>query len=151
MDKKDVERLRKTTIDFLKDFANEGYENAVECIDWLEDQWKCCNQNKQFYIRFGDIPTNEKSKIYRGEEEIGSEKGVSVYPAFIDENGNVVCGLTLPTTKTTLCTQQHLLEYDNRPCYLVTGDCVGNGTDGEPLIVNVKIVKEIKEYRNKEV
>ena len=63
----------------------------------------------------------------------------------------MVCGLTLPTTKTTLYTQQHLLEYDNRHCYLVTGDCVGHGTDGEPLIVNVKIVKEIKEYRNKEV
>ena len=32
------ERLRKTTIAFLKDFAEQGYENAVECIDWLEKQ-----------------------------------------------------------------------------------------------------------------
>ena len=32
------ERLRKTTIAFLKDFANQGYENAVECIDWIEKQ-----------------------------------------------------------------------------------------------------------------
>lgn len=30
------ERLRKTTIAFLKDFAEQGYENAVECIDWLK-------------------------------------------------------------------------------------------------------------------
>ena len=36
MSNKDDERLRKTTIDFLKDFAEQGYENAVECIDWLE-------------------------------------------------------------------------------------------------------------------
>ncbi len=35
---KDDERLRKTTIAFLKDFADKGYENAVECIDWLEKQ-----------------------------------------------------------------------------------------------------------------
>lgn len=35
---KDNERLRKTTIAFLKDFADKGYENAVECIDWLEKQ-----------------------------------------------------------------------------------------------------------------
>ena len=35
---KDDERLRKTTISFLKDFADKGYENAVECIDWLEKQ-----------------------------------------------------------------------------------------------------------------
>lgn len=36
IESKDDERLRKTTIAFLKDFANQGYENAVECIDWLE-------------------------------------------------------------------------------------------------------------------
>ena len=36
MSNKDDERLRKTTIDFLKDFVEQGYENAVECIDWLE-------------------------------------------------------------------------------------------------------------------
>jgi hypothetical protein len=35
---KDSERLRKTTIDFLKEFADKGYENAIECIDWLEKQ-----------------------------------------------------------------------------------------------------------------
>lgn len=39
------ERLTNTTIAFLKDFADKGYENAVECIDWLkarrpQSQWK---------------------------------------------------------------------------------------------------------------
>lgn len=34
----DEKRLRKTAIAFLKDFAEQGYENAVECIDWLEKQ-----------------------------------------------------------------------------------------------------------------
>ena len=38
MSNKDDERLRKTTVAFLKDFAEQGYENAVECIDWLEQQ-----------------------------------------------------------------------------------------------------------------
>lgn len=38
MSNKDDERLRKTTMAFLKDFAEQGYENAVECIDWLEKQ-----------------------------------------------------------------------------------------------------------------
>lgn len=32
------ERIRKTTVAFLKDLAKHGYENAVECIDWLEKQ-----------------------------------------------------------------------------------------------------------------
>ena len=40
MSNKDDERLRKTTIAFLKDFVEKGYENAVECIDWLEKQSK---------------------------------------------------------------------------------------------------------------
>lgn len=38
MSDKDNETLRKTTIAFLKDFVEQGYENAVECIDWLEKQ-----------------------------------------------------------------------------------------------------------------
>ena len=38
MSNKDDERLRKIAIAFLKDFAEQGYENAVECIDWLEKQ-----------------------------------------------------------------------------------------------------------------
>ena len=31
-------RLLDTTISFLKDFADKGYENAVECIDWLKSK-----------------------------------------------------------------------------------------------------------------
>ena len=38
MSNKADERLRKNTIAFLKDFAELGYENAVECIDWLKKQ-----------------------------------------------------------------------------------------------------------------
>lgn len=37
-DENNDERLRKTTIEFLKEFADKGYENAVECINWLEKQ-----------------------------------------------------------------------------------------------------------------
>ena len=101
------------------------------------------------YIRFGDIPKNERSKIYRGEEEIGEEEGVSVYDALIDDWGGVTLGLSLPVTRTSLYTLQHLIEYDNRPCYLVSGNYIGKGSDGEPLIRNVKIVEEIKDYRKR--
>ena len=122
-----------------------GKERINKDIAWLEKQ----GNHKPLYIRFGYIPANEKSKIYHGEEEIGEEDGVSVYPAF-ESNGNIVIGLTLPITKTTLYTQQHLLEYDNRPCYLVSGDYVGKGADGEPLIRNVSVIKQLDNYRIKE-
>jgi len=32
----DDERLRKTSIAFLQEFAAKGYENAIECMDWLK-------------------------------------------------------------------------------------------------------------------
>ncbi len=44
---KDDERLRKTTISFLKDFVDKGYENAVECIEWLENQNS--DTNKEYW------------------------------------------------------------------------------------------------------
>lgn len=34
----DEERLINTSISFLKGFADKGYENAVECIDWLKSK-----------------------------------------------------------------------------------------------------------------
>ena len=51
---KDDERLRKTTIAFLKEFADKGYENAVECIDWLEKQGESDETKaKKFLINKG--------------------------------------------------------------------------------------------------
>lgn len=144
------EKIRKWLVGYFNQYATDGIEkfgNGLEVKDviaWLEKQ----GEPEPLYVRFGDIPSNEKSKIYRGEEEIGEEDGVSVYPAF-EVNGNIVLGLTLPITKSTLYTQQHLLEYENRPCYLVKGDCVGKDADGQPLICNIQIIKKIDNYRVK--
>lgn len=107
-------------------------------------------EKEQLYIRFGEIPTDEKSKIYQGEIEVGIENGVSVYPTFKTNEGVIVLGLNLPVTKTTLYTLQHLIEYDNRPCYLVNGNYVGKDTDGQPLINNVRIIEKIDNYKVKE-
>ena len=146
------ERIRKWIVRTLKSLNSSSiqidgaYEMMLPAIAWLEKQGK----QEQLYIRFGEIPTGEKSKIYRGEIEVGIENGVSVYPAFKTAEGDIVLGLNLPITKTTLYTQQHLLEYDNRPCYLVKGDYVGKDTDGQPLIKNVSIIEKIDNYRVKE-
>lgn len=145
------EKIRERLTDFIERLSINPHSpkppksTLVDCLAWLKE----LGEQQPLYIRFGEIPDNEKSKIYRGEEEIGEEDGVSVYPAF-EVNGDIVLGLTLPITKTTLYTQQHLLEYDNRPCYLVKGDYVGKDTDGQPLINNIQIIKEIDNYRVKE-
>ena len=65
---KDDERLRKTTIDFLKDFADKGYENAVECIGWLEKQGEQ-NHKIQPKFKIGDIIRFKGNEILKGEAE----------------------------------------------------------------------------------
>ena len=101
------------------------------------------------YIRFGDIPEDECSiKWDRENHRCKTEKGVSVYNCTIYPDGSVGVVIDLPITAYTLHTFQSLVEYDDRPCYLVEGDCVGRGSDNEPLIKNVRIVKQI-EYRKK--
>jgi len=145
------EKIREELTDFIERLSINPHSpkppksTLVDCLAWL----KKLGEQQPLYIRFGEIPDNEKSKIYRGEEEIGEEDGVSVYPAF-EVNGDIVLGLTLPITKTTLYTQQHLLEYENRPCYLVKGDYVGKDTDGQSLINNIQIIKKIDNYRVEE-
>jgi hypothetical protein len=149
------ERIRKGLIKHLKALRDwtPGELSPIKVkeyydvwIAWLEKQSK----QEQLYIRFGEIPTDGKSKIHQGEIEVGTENGVSVYPAFKTDEGDIVLGLNLPITKTTLYSQQHLIEYDDRPCYLVKGDYVGKDTDGQPLINNISIIEKIDGYRVKE-
>lgn len=96
------------------------------------------------YLRFGDIPSDEKSRVWRGEELIGYENGVSVYDVIIGEDGKISVGFPLPAIESTLDTFIGFIKYQNRPMYLVDGDFVGRGSDNEPLIRNVKMIKEIR-------
>lgn len=143
------EKIRKELIHYFTkgtEFLSFCSVSREQILAWLEKQGK----KEQLYIRFGEIPTDEKSKIYQGEIEVGTENGVSVYPAFKTDEGDIVLGLSLPITRTTLYTQQHLIEYGDRSCYLVKGDYVGKDTDGQPLINNVSIIEKIEGYRVKE-
>ena len=68
MSNKDDERLRKTAIAFLKDFAEQGYENAVECIAWLEKQGE---QN---------LPSvNERAWLYLVSDVLTWKDGIGQY------------------------------------------------------------------------
>lgn len=149
LQKSEDELIREELIHFLETCQDPrfvGNRKQEEWISWLEKQ----DKQEQLYIHFGEIPSDEKSKIYQGEVEVGTENGVSVYPAFKTNEGDIVLGLNLPITKTTLYTQQHLLEYDDRPCYLVKGDYIGKDTDGQSLINNISIIEKIDGYRIKE-
>lgn len=96
------------------------------------------------FYRFGEIPSNEKSSIWRGEEKIGEELGVSVYEAHKTLNETYSPVLPHPPNIHTLDTFYYCIRYFSGKKYLVTGDLLPTrGNDGEPLIINVKILKEL--------
>lgn len=82
------------------------------------------------YLRFKNLPENERSFNFIEEKY---EDGISVF--------EIVDGKPyLPTLE--LLGSFASRNYD--PTYIVTGDVVGIGFDDEPLLKNVKIIKEIK-------
>ena len=91
MNKKDDERLRKTTIDFLKEFADKGYENAVECIDWLEKQGETSHQLEENSAAKG-LDDELEAFLCKYEEVSGEEKarliGVAEHFYLIGKNPN---------------------------------------------------------------
>ena len=91
------------------------------------------------YIRFGPIPINEQSKKLNE----GFEDGVSVYDVVLMTNGYHPIMPTPPTLSQGI-TYMYLIK-QRRNVYIVIGDEVGYGSDGEPLLKNVKIISEITE------
>lgn len=97
------------------------------------------------FYRFGEIPEDECSSIWNNNNEvIGKEKGVSVYEAHKNINGTYSPVLPFPTNEIAFNDFIYNVKYFTGNKYLVTGDLLDEtGTDGEPLIKNVKILKKI--------
>ena len=144
-DRKELVRVISSGIVDVRKGENGDVTFYLKNEDTLPIDYDC-----DLYIRFGEIPENEESSVFRGEYPYGKEKGVSVYPAIINKDGSFAIGITLPVTRTSLDTFRALMEYESRNVYVVTGKYVGKGTDNEPLIKNVKILKNItSQYRRK--
>ena len=124
---------------FLGILLTYGYYNSIK--------------DYNFYIRIGEIPENETSKIHRGDAIIGEEKGVSVYnavkinnlwhivmpPVFKEGQGHTYEALIQNVTECRFRIDSP------QKVYLVKGKVVGNGSDFEPVIKNVKIIKDLTE------
>ena len=98
------------------------------------------------YLRFGQIPQNERSGIYKGDQgKIGEEQGVSCYRGVvIDDKVYII----MPHIASS--TYYWLIDEYNRgktPLYIIDGDEVGLGSDDEPVLRNVKIIKEIFNWK----
>jgi len=111
----------------------------VEMYRSLNSQGLPFDTEQDLYIRFGDIPDDERS--WNSTEEC-YEDGVSVYPAEIESvpPESNADAMFLPSGPKTL--QIFFLAF--RDTYLVTGDRVGTGIDGEPVLQDVETVAELK-------
>lgn len=97
------------------------------------------------YIRFGNLPLSGKSTIYRnGEIKLGEELGVSCYRGIIiDDKVYIILPHNGASTAEMLVWQYN---HHERPLYIVDGDEIGLGTDGEPILDNVKIIKQVIDW-----
>lgn len=99
------------------------------------------------YIRFGNISSDAKSKIYRGDAIIGIESGVSVWECVFANN---IPFPILPQNASEIAIADYFnFLFGNKPVYLVTGtELSEQGSAGEPLLKGVQIIKEYTEdYR----
>lgn len=87
---------------------------------------------KRFYLRYGDLPSGGRSVNHATGKK---EAGVSVYAAKWEPvsgrwrlDGNAELGAALFSAA------------QGRPVYLVSGEEVGRGSDGEPVLKKAKIV-----------
>lgn len=103
--------------------------------------------DSKYYIRFGEIPPNEASGIYRSGDKIGEEKGVSVYDALcINGEWRIVLPAKLKMEvgfDLYAFIEEYSLKPPTRKCYLIQGEEVGIGTTNEPLIKGVRIIQEL--------
>lgn len=110
-----------------------------------------------YYIRIGELPPDEKSKRYQWNEDhtarapVGEEKGVSAYRTEIVDSKYYVY---IPDNPSALDTWQTLmveLENFRKRVFLITGDVINIGYDGEPVLKNVKVIEDIDITDNKTI
>jgi len=97
------------------------------------------SEDDDVYIRFGDIPDGGKSTNHTDGSK---EDGVSAYEAKIkgthtDEDADVKF---VPQGNKI----QQIIALQQRDTYLLTGDEVGRGEDGEPVLANIETVAELE-------
>lgn len=109
---------------------------------------------KKLYLRFKDIPENEISNIYRGDSgKIGEEIGVSC----IELTEDLLPIIPIKINKKSLTYKKNVISFLNDlswmlddffseriTAYIITGNKVGIGSDGEPLLKDIKIIQKLK-------
>lgn len=113
-------------------FTPEEIAQAEETIKTLPKPAHRCDN---LYIRFGMLPKDGKSRNWASGEK---ENGISAYNArYHPIDGTYSRYGSLPGAAIS-----HLMR--GSTIWLLTGDEVGTGSDGEPLLGNVKKIATLK-------
>ena len=103
------------------------------------------------YIRFGYIPKSERSNICKdmncSDSIIGQEQGVSCYECLkVDEKFRIIYPPFNSLWDKSALNLNILIKrfIDNETkCFLINGNVVGRGTDNEPLLRDIQVIKEL--------
>lgn len=123
------------------------YHFLVDDGDALEGpKTKTRKHSEELFIRFGEWHPTERSRNYaRG----GTEDGVSVYDVAW-RSKEKRWDVRMPTEadnphgpEDTFWTLLKKAEAGEDPVFILKGDVVGVGHDGEPLIRNIRVVKKV--------
>ena len=129
------------TVEHIANGRTEADDGSVEyAAEDIADVDPSEISDGELYIRFGAIPEGGRSYDNRNDQW---EDGVSVYAcerAETDEDAPEDVGEAYYLAGTMLQTVFALLTRDT---YLVTGEQVGTGADGEPVLKNVEAVAEL--------
>jgi len=99
--------------------------------------------HSDIFIRFKDIPEDEISGVYDGDNgKIRDESGVCCFEC-IERDGSYRIILPSVSDGPFQDLRNFMSSHKNYPIYLVTGDVVGTGTYNEPTLKNVKIIKKL--------
>lgn len=95
------------------------------------------------YIRFNKWPEDERSKKHRSDSIVGYEKGVSVFDSEII-NGQRYILIPFPVDEGLARDLYTFSTNSFDDIYLVSGNVVGKGHGGEPLLKDLEIIEHYR-------
>lgn len=95
------------------------------------------------YVRFNKWPEDERSKKHRSDSIVGYEKGVSVFDSEII-NGQRYILIPFPVDEGLARDLYTFSTNSFDDIYLVSGNVVGKGHGGEPLLKDLEIIEHYR-------
>lgn len=116
---------KRARVTHLATLAEYRRQQAADESKWADA--------RECYVRFGDLPEAGHS---RNHADGTAEAGVSVFRGQVLPNGEA---RPLPASNQVFCSMVNIM---SRPLYVVEGDEIGTGADGEPVLSNCRIIAQ---------